>query len=101
MPSSEKKPSRVPMWRGIQAAYIVVALCLFPIAIGGYWAYGNKVNLVFYFISISTFVRIINQMTLIIIAIYFDGLIRYQKVEECCQQYTTSTGATPHNQSWD
>lgn len=54
MPSSEKKPSRVPMWRGIQGAYIVIALCLFPIAIGGYWAYGNKVlesiNLVFYFI---------------------------------------------------
>ncbi|KAH6799849.1 Transmembrane amino acid transporter family protein [Perilla frutescens var. hirtella] len=43
MPSSEKKPSRVPMWRGIQAAYFVVALCLFPIAIGGYWAYGNKI----------------------------------------------------------
>lgn len=45
MPSSEKKSSRVPMWRGIQAAYLIVALCLFPLAIGGYWAYGNKVNL--------------------------------------------------------
>ncbi|XP_042032188.1 lysine histidine transporter-like 8 [Salvia splendens] len=43
MPSSEKKPSSVPMWRGIQGAYIVIALCLFPIAIGRYWAYGNKV----------------------------------------------------------
>ncbi|XP_057796978.1 lysine histidine transporter-like 8 [Salvia miltiorrhiza] len=43
MPSSEKKPSRVPMWRGIRAAYLVIALCLFPIAIGGYWAYGNKI----------------------------------------------------------
>ncbi|CAA2993914.1 lysine histidine transporter-like 8 [Olea europaea subsp. europaea] len=43
MPSSEKKSSRVPMWRGIQAAYLIVALCLFPLAIGGYWAYGNKI----------------------------------------------------------
>ncbi|KAL0314476.1 UNVERIFIED_CONTAM: Lysine histidine transporter-like 8 [Sesamum radiatum] len=43
MPSSEKKPSRVPMWRGVQAAYCIVALCLFPLAIAGYWAYGNKI----------------------------------------------------------
>lgn len=45
MPSSEKKPSRVPMWRGIKGAYFIVSLCLFPIAIAGYWAYGNKVCL--------------------------------------------------------
>ncbi|KAL7117643.1 hypothetical protein ACP275_03G084800 [Erythranthe tilingii] len=43
MPSSEKKPSRVPMWRGIRGAYFIVALCLFPTAIAGYWAYGNKI----------------------------------------------------------
>ncbi|XP_073028926.1 lysine histidine transporter-like 8 [Primulina eburnea] len=43
MPSSEKKPSRVPMWRGVQAAYFIVALCLYPLAIGGYWAYGDKI----------------------------------------------------------
>ncbi|KAL2489395.1 Lysine histidine transporter-like 8 [Forsythia ovata] len=43
MPSSEKKPSRVPMWRGVLAAYLLVSLCLFPLAIGGYWAYGNKI----------------------------------------------------------
>ncbi|PIN12035.1 hypothetical protein CDL12_15352 [Handroanthus impetiginosus] len=43
MPSSEKKPSRVPMWRGVQVAYFIVALCMFPLAIAGYWAYGNKI----------------------------------------------------------
>ncbi|XAR64249.1 hypothetical protein NMG60_11024518 [Bertholletia excelsa] len=43
MPSSEKYPSHVPMWRGVQAAYLIIALCLFPLAIGGYWAYGNKI----------------------------------------------------------
>ena len=44
MPSNEKNPSRVPMWRGIKVAYFIVSLCLFPLAIGGYWAYGHKVN---------------------------------------------------------
>lgn len=43
MPSSEKHPSHVPMWRGVQIAYVIVAMCLFPLAIGGYWAYGQKV----------------------------------------------------------
>lgn len=43
MPSDEKHPSRVPMWRGVKFAYLVVALCLFPLAIGGYWAYGQKI----------------------------------------------------------
>ncbi|XP_030515522.1 lysine histidine transporter-like 8 [Rhodamnia argentea] len=43
MPSNEKKPSHVPMWRGVKVAYLIVALCLFPLAIGGYWAYGHKI----------------------------------------------------------
>ncbi|CAH9125958.1 unnamed protein product [Cuscuta epithymum] len=43
MPSSEKQPSRVPMWRGVKFAYLLVALCLFPLAIGGYWAYGQSI----------------------------------------------------------
>lgn len=44
MPSSAKHPSRKPMWRGVKFAYLVIALCLFPLAIGGYWAYGNLVS---------------------------------------------------------
>ncbi|XP_010266108.1 PREDICTED: lysine histidine transporter-like 8 [Nelumbo nucifera] len=43
MPSSEKHPSRVPMWRGVKAAYVLIAMCLFPLAIGGYWAYGHMI----------------------------------------------------------
>ncbi|CAI9104814.1 OLC1v1003577C1 [Oldenlandia corymbosa var. corymbosa] len=43
MPSNEKHPSRVPMWRGVKVAYLIVALCLFPLAIGGYWAYGRLI----------------------------------------------------------
>ncbi|XP_022750745.1 lysine histidine transporter-like 8 [Durio zibethinus] len=43
MPSTEKKPSKIPMWRGVKVAYSIIAMCLFPLAIGGYWAYGHKI----------------------------------------------------------
>ncbi|KAM6541075.1 hypothetical protein CsatB_005522 [Cannabis sativa] len=43
MPSSEKRPSRIPMWRGVKFSYFLIAMCLFPLAIGGYWAYGQKI----------------------------------------------------------
>lgn len=43
MPSNEKHPSRVPMWRGVQFSYTLIAMCIFPLAIGGYWAYGQKI----------------------------------------------------------
>ncbi|KAG6648339.1 lysine histidine transporter-like 8 [Carya illinoinensis] len=43
MPSSEKNPSHVPMWEGVKVAYAIIAACLFPLAIGGYWAYGHKI----------------------------------------------------------
>jgi hypothetical protein len=43
MPSDEKHPSRVPMWQGVKVSYTVISACLFPLAIGGYWAYGTKV----------------------------------------------------------
>lgn len=43
MPSSEKHPSHIPMWRGVKFAYLMVAMCLFPLSIGGYWAYGHMI----------------------------------------------------------
>ncbi|GFQ01885.1 lysine histidine transporter-like 8 [Phtheirospermum japonicum] len=43
MPSTEKHPSTVPMWRGVKASYSIIAICLFPLAIGGYWAYGHMI----------------------------------------------------------
>ncbi|KAL8556558.1 hypothetical protein ACS0TY_004129 [Phlomoides rotata] len=43
MPSDEKHPSSVPMWRGVKVSYTIVAMCLFPLAIGGYWAYGHLI----------------------------------------------------------
>ncbi|KAF8410336.1 hypothetical protein HHK36_002863 [Tetracentron sinense] len=43
MPSDEKHPSHVPMWRGVKLAYLLIAMCIFPLAILGYWAYGLKI----------------------------------------------------------
>ncbi|XP_060189867.1 lysine histidine transporter 1-like [Lycium barbarum] len=44
IPSTPEKPSKKPMWKGVIVAYIIVAMCYFPVAIIGYWAFGNKVN---------------------------------------------------------
>ncbi|KAG6526891.1 hypothetical protein ZIOFF_008978 [Zingiber officinale] len=41
MASIFKHPAHVPMWRGAKVAYLLIAMCLFPIAIGGFWGYGN------------------------------------------------------------
>ncbi|KAJ7974756.1 lysine histidine transporter 1 [Quillaja saponaria] len=32
------------MWKGVVVAYIVVGLCYFPVALVGYYIYGNKVE---------------------------------------------------------
>ncbi|CAA6668111.1 unnamed protein product [Spirodela intermedia] len=44
IPSTPERPSKKPMWRGVIVAYIVVALCYFPVALVGYWAFGNAVE---------------------------------------------------------
>ncbi|KAL5982876.1 hypothetical protein ACLOJK_016954 [Asimina triloba] len=44
MPTSEQKPSKIPMWRGVLVAYVVVAVCYFSVALTGYWAFGNLVE---------------------------------------------------------
>ncbi|KAF2310181.1 hypothetical protein GH714_007090 [Hevea brasiliensis] len=33
----------VYLWRGVQFAYLIIAMCLFPLSICGYWAYGNLI----------------------------------------------------------
>ncbi|WCJ32772.1 Lysine histidine transporter-like 8 [Euphorbia peplus] len=45
IPTDEKLESLVSMWKGLKVAYTVIALCLFPLAIGGYWAYGSQMPL--------------------------------------------------------
>ncbi|KAI9112534.1 hypothetical protein K1719_016457 [Acacia pycnantha] len=43
IPSTPEKKSKGPMWKGVVIAYIVVALCYFPVALIGYWIFGNGV----------------------------------------------------------
>ena len=44
IPSTPEKPSKGPMWKGVIVAYIVVALCYFPVAFVGYYIFGNGVD---------------------------------------------------------
>lgn len=44
IPSTPEKPSKIPMWRGVIVAYIVVAICYFPVAFIGFWVFGNAVD---------------------------------------------------------
>ncbi|RXH69582.1 hypothetical protein DVH24_037366 [Malus domestica] len=44
IPSTPEKPSKGPMWRGVIVAYIVVALCYFPVALVGFYMFGNTVE---------------------------------------------------------
>ncbi|KAL8060114.1 hypothetical protein ABFX02_02G003200 [Erythranthe guttata] len=42
IPTNLKQPSRKSMWRGVTISYLVIAMTVYPLAIVGYWAYGNK-----------------------------------------------------------
>ncbi|KAE8707643.1 Lysine histidine transporter-like 1 [Hibiscus syriacus] len=42
--STPERPSKGPMWKGVVVAYIVIALCYFPVALIGYWMFGNSVR---------------------------------------------------------
>lgn len=44
LPSTPDKPSKVPMWRGVVVAYIIVIACYLSVAISGFWAFGNAVE---------------------------------------------------------
>ncbi|KAA8548199.1 hypothetical protein F0562_004540 [Nyssa sinensis] len=44
IPSTPEKPSKGPMWKGVIVAYLIVAFCYFPVALIGYWIFGNKVD---------------------------------------------------------
>ncbi|KAG0492847.1 hypothetical protein HPP92_006245 [Vanilla planifolia] len=44
IPSSPENPSKKPMWKGVIVAYIIVAICYFPVAFVGYYVFGNAVD---------------------------------------------------------
>ncbi|CAA2980314.1 lysine histidine transporter-like 6 [Olea europaea subsp. europaea] len=43
IPSTPEKPSKVPMWKGAVWAYFINGICYFPVALIGYWAFGQDV----------------------------------------------------------
>ncbi|KAK6914283.1 Amino acid transporter, transmembrane domain [Dillenia turbinata] len=44
IPSTPEKPSKKPMWLGAGVAYAIVAMCYIPVALTGFWAFGNTVE---------------------------------------------------------
>lgn len=44
IPSTPEKPSKIPMWYGAVGAYFINAICYFPVALIGYWAFGQDVD---------------------------------------------------------
>ncbi|KAK8607113.1 hypothetical protein V6N13_052859 [Hibiscus sabdariffa] len=44
MPSTPERPSKIPMWKGAVGAYFINAICYFPVAMIGYWAFGQDVD---------------------------------------------------------
>ncbi|XP_021663976.2 lysine histidine transporter-like 8 isoform X2 [Hevea brasiliensis] len=75
LPSSSKHPSSKSMWKGVLISYLVIALCMFPLAIAGFWAYGNKIPtkvgnlsifLEFYSHNASKFMKGVTYMLVII-----------------------------------
>jgi amino acid permease len=44
IPSTPEMPSKKPMWKGVVVAYVIIALHYFPVALIGYWAFGNAVK---------------------------------------------------------
>ncbi|KAI9128446.1 hypothetical protein K1719_001439 [Acacia pycnantha] len=43
LPSIPEKPSKGLMSKGVIMSYAVIAMCVFPLAIAGFWAYGNQI----------------------------------------------------------
>ncbi|KAI3718240.1 hypothetical protein L6452_19102 [Arctium lappa] len=43
LPSTPNRSSSNIMWKGVITSYLIIAMCFFPFAIVGYWAFGNKI----------------------------------------------------------
>ncbi|KAJ4913943.1 Lysine histidine transporter-like 7 [Raphanus sativus] len=43
LPSDSKNPSSKTMWRAVVISHVIIAVCMFLVAIVVYWAYGDKI----------------------------------------------------------
>ncbi|BAT91142.1 hypothetical protein LR48_Vigan08g192800 [Vigna angularis] len=44
LPSDFDRTSKEPMRRGVSMSYVLISMCVFPLAIAGFWAYGSQIN---------------------------------------------------------
>jgi amino acid permease len=44
IPSIPSRPSKIPMWKGVILAYMIVALCYFPVALVGLFKFSNNID---------------------------------------------------------
>lgn len=67
LPSTPEEPSKIAMWRGVKFAYGVVAAGYFPVALIGYWAYGNQVtDDIITFVSQPTWLVVIANLMVVV-----------------------------------
>lgn len=67
LPSTPEEPSKLAMWRGVKFAYGVVAAGYFPVALVGYWAYGNQVtDDIITFVSRPTWLVLIANLMVVV-----------------------------------
>uniref|UniRef100_A0A7I4B5R3 Amino acid transporter transmembrane domain-containing protein n=1 Tax=Physcomitrium patens TaxID=3218 RepID=A0A7I4B5R3_PHYPA len=67
LPSTPHEPSKIAMWRGVKFAYGVVAIGYFPVALIGYWAYGNQVtDDIITFVSRPTWLVVIANLMVVV-----------------------------------
>lgn len=45
LPSDFERTSKEPMRRGVSMSYVLISMCVFPLAIAGFWAYGNQARM--------------------------------------------------------
>ncbi|KAH0915227.1 hypothetical protein HID58_029673 [Brassica napus] len=43
LPSDSSNPSSKTMWRAVMISHVIIAICMFLVAIVVYWAYGDKI----------------------------------------------------------
>lgn len=80
LPSSSKHPSHKQMWRGVTISYALIAMCLLPLAIAGFWAYGNKVRpMIFSYKYIK--LRQTNDLRTQCLSIYVDTVFVWKNIE--------------------
>ncbi|GAB4853104.1 hypothetical protein Ancab_017288 [Ancistrocladus abbreviatus] len=81
LPSSTTNPPRKTMWRAVIISYIMIAICLVPLAIAGYWAYGTMMPAkgeVYGFVTFHEHGRNKTELAIIYFMVIINSLCLYQ-----------------------